>query len=197
MMLTEIAHGDDVEGPGLLLLDESLSRLSGTSAVDRWLSEIDDGVDPQRALPYAMITLAKRALAQPSSSTSALRSRIRTRSGRWLTLRANRLADEPARVSIIVEPIRPIEIAQLMADAYQLTTREREVVRLMAIGYSRTEMARLLVLSPHTVDDHIKRVFTKLQVRSRAELTCKLFFDQHAPRIYNDIPVGGTGWFIW
>src|SRR5205823_3038850 len=115
MVLTEIAHRDDIEGPGLLLLDESLSRLSSTSAAERWLSEIDDGIDPQRALPYAVITLAKRALGQTSTSTSALRSRIRTRRGRWLTLHANQLADEPAHVAIIIEPTRPVEIAQLMA----------------------------------------------------------------------------------
>jgi hypothetical protein len=57
-------------------------------------------------------------------------------------------------------------------------------------------MARDLGLSPHTVDDHIKRVYAKLDVRSRAELSTKLFFDQHAPRIVGAVPVGGTGWFL-
>ena len=40
------------------------------------------------------------------------------------------------------------------------------------------------------------RVYHKLGVRSRPELTAKIFFDQHIPRIHHDMPVGGTGWFL-
>lgn len=65
----------------------------------------------------------------------------------------------------------------------------------MTTGHSRSEIARMQSVSNHTVDDHVKRIFGKLQVRSRAELTAKLFFDQHAPRITQEVPVGGTGWF--
>ena len=68
---------------------------------------------------------------------------------------------------MIVEPCRPTEIAQIIADAYQLTRRERDIVRLLSTGHSRADIARLLVVSSHTVDDHIKRVYSKLGVRSR------------------------------
>jgi DNA-binding CsgD family transcriptional regulator len=193
MVLTEIDRRDSTDGPGLLLLDASLDRLNATGGALRWLAQIDDGVDPACGLPYTVMTVAHRALADPAKPA---RARSCTRAGRWLTLHAERLADNPTQVSVIIEPTRPIEIAELMADAYGLTARERGVVRLLAVGYSRTEIARKLVLSAHTVDDHIKRIFAKLDVRSRAELTAKLFFDQHAPRIAQDVPVGGTGWFI-
>jgi DNA-binding CsgD family transcriptional regulator len=195
MMLTEITHGDEA-GPGLLLLDRSLAPLSVSTAARRWLAEVDDGMDPHTELPYAVIMLANRAHAPATDHAYPLRSRIRTRTGRWLTFHAERLAGDATHVSVIIEPSRPVEIAQLIADAYQLTERERQVVRLLAGGHSRREIARLLSLSPHTVDDHIKRVFGKLGVRSRAELTSKLFFDQHLTRIETDVPVGGTGWFL-
>lgn len=199
MMLAEIGHGDcdTTDGPGLLLLDGSLGRLSVSTAALRWLAEIEDGRDPRNQLPYAVTTLAHRALTQPDGAAGPrVRSRIRTRAGRWFTLHAERLAGNGARVSVIVEPSRPIEIAQLVVDAYQLTERERQVVRLLAGGYARREIARWLSLSPHTVDDHVKRVFGKLGVRSRAELTATLFYDQHAGRIRDGVPVGGTGWFV-
>jgi DNA-binding CsgD family transcriptional regulator len=195
MVLTEIAHPHDADGPGLLLLSTELDPQHITPTAQRWLTAIEDGVDPGRELPYAVVTLATRALGGARSKGS-LRSRIRARSGQWLTLHAELLPGDPPQVSIIVEPSRPVEIAQLVADAYQLTARERDVVRLLACGYSRHEIARLLALSPHTVDDHIKRVFGKLQVRSRSELTYRLFFDQHAPRIYSEVPIGGSGWFL-
>ena len=158
MVLTEIAHPHDADGPGLLLLSAALDPLHITPTAQRWLTEIDDGVDPGREIPYGVMTLAARALTSAPPQGS-LRSRIRARTGQWLTLHAERLAGDPPQVSIIIEPSRPVEIARLVADAYQLTARERDVVRLLACGYSRHEIARLLTLSPHTVDDHIKRVF--------------------------------------
>jgi len=196
MVLTEIAQVEVADGPGLLLLDGSLALLSASAAAERWLGEIDDGLDPERRLPYAVMMLANQAVAQTAASSQALRTRIRTRAGRWVTLHAQRLAGDPSHVCVIIEPTRPVELAQLIADAYQLTPRERHIVRLLTSGHTRAEIARALTLSPHTIDDHVKRVFGKLQVHSRAELTAKLFFDQYAPRIHVDVPVGGTGWFI-
>lgn len=193
MVLSEIEHGDGTDGPGLVLLDESLAKIDATAGAVRWLGEIDDGVDVRSGLPYSVMTAAHRAVSNPTEPAHA---RIRTRTGRWLTMHAERLADHPDNISVIVEPTRPIEIAELMADAYGLTSRERQVVRLLAVGYSRTEIARMLKLSSHTIDDHVKSVFNKLAVSTRAELTAKLFFDQHLPRITTDVPVGGTGWFI-
>ncbi|WP_157195458.1 helix-turn-helix transcriptional regulator [Nocardia tenerifensis] len=192
MTLTEIAVGDDAEGPGLILLDPDLDRISTSAAAAHWLAQIDDDVDPRRELPYRVLNLAHQARSRPGRA----RGRVRTRAGRWLTLYAERLSGAGEQLSIIIEAGRPVEIAAPVADCYRLTVRERDVVKLLARGYSRAEIARSLILSPHTVDDHIKRVFAKLRVRSRAELTATLFFDQHMPRIHEDVPIGGTGWYL-
>ncbi|GAB0108103.1 LuxR C-terminal-related transcriptional regulator [Nocardia sp. JMUB6875] len=192
MVLTEIEAEDAVEGPGLLLLTPDLEPITATSSAAHWLDRIDDDRDPHLELPFCVLNSAHRARSRPGPS----RTRIRTRSGRWLTLHAEQLAGTDGNVSIILEATRPVEIAALIADTYHLTTRERQVVGLLTRGYSRTEIARVLAISAHTVDDHIKRVFAKLDVRSRPELTAKLFFDHHAPRIENETPVGGSGWFL-
>ncbi|MFI9508928.1 response regulator transcription factor [Nocardia sp. NPDC052566] len=192
MVLTEIAADEHVEGPGLLLLDPDFDRISTTTAAAHWLDRVDDDVDQRRGLPYCVLNLANQAWSRPGPA----RSRIRTRAGRWVTMHAERLAGPAEQISIIIEATRPVEIAALVADSYRLTAREREVVGLLARGHSRTEIARMLALSTHTVDDHIKRLFGKVGVRSRAELTAKLFFDQHMPRIQDEVPVGGTGWFL-
>jgi DNA-binding CsgD family transcriptional regulator len=191
LLLTEIAVDTDrPEGPGLVLLDDQFHRCTTTNAAQRWLDEIEDGVDTVRELPYALVSLAGRA----RDGDHSVRTRLRTRRGRWLTMHAERL--DTGGVSVIVEPTRPTELAALIADAYGLTAREREVVHLLALGYSRAEIAKSLVLSPHTVDDHVKRALAKVQVRSRAELTARLFFDQNVPRMHAEVPVGGTGWFV-
>jgi pimeloyl-ACP methyl ester carboxylesterase/DNA-binding CsgD family transcriptional regulator len=51
-----------------------------------------------------------------------------------------------------------------------LTEAERQVVALAAQGLANAEIASELFLSRYTVETHLKRVFTKLGVRSRAEL---------------------------
>lgn len=54
-------------------------------------------------------------------------------------------------------------------DANSLTAREREVLSLIARGFSATESARLLGLSRHTIGDHIKNIYRKLAITTRAE----------------------------
>ncbi len=51
----------------------------------------------------------------------------------------------------------------------QLTTREREVLDLLARGLDNTAIARRLVLSPKTVRNRVSDVLAKLHARTRAE----------------------------
>jgi DNA-binding NarL/FixJ family response regulator len=53
----------------------------------------------------------------------------------------------------------------------QLSPREREVMRLIARGYTYKEIARRLSLSVKTVETHVSAVLRKLQLSSRHELT--------------------------
>jgi DNA-binding NarL/FixJ family response regulator len=53
----------------------------------------------------------------------------------------------------------------------QLTGREREVLRLIAQGYTYKEIARELYISAKTVESHVSSVLRKLQLSSRHQLT--------------------------
>jgi DNA-binding NarL/FixJ family response regulator len=53
----------------------------------------------------------------------------------------------------------------------QLTSREREVLRLIAQGYTYKEIARELFISVKTVESHVSSVLRKLQLSSRHQLT--------------------------
>jgi DNA-binding NarL/FixJ family response regulator len=53
----------------------------------------------------------------------------------------------------------------------QLTTREREVLRLLARGYAYKEIASRLSISIKTVESHASAVLRKLQLTSRRELS--------------------------
>jgi DNA-binding NarL/FixJ family response regulator len=53
----------------------------------------------------------------------------------------------------------------------QLTAREREVLRLIARGYTYKEIARELYISVKTVESHVSSVLRKLQLSTRHQLT--------------------------
>jgi DNA-binding NarL/FixJ family response regulator len=60
-------------------------------------------------------------------------------------------------------PVSPV------ADDPGLTAREREVLKLLASGTGTGQIASGLHLSPHTVRNHVRNIFAKLDVHSRVE----------------------------
>lgn len=162
-------HGAE-EGPGLVLC-----RVSDTVVVDlasasaqRWLEQIDDG--SADGLPYAVA--AQVYLARRDPAGAVRRVRLRSRAGRWLTAHVERLGE--SSVSVILEPTRTEEMAELLSDAFFLTPRERQVAELAARGSTNREIGAAVFLSPYTVQDHLKSVYAKTGARNRSELSSVL-----------------------
>lgn len=66
------------------------------------------------------------------------------------------------------EPAGEENISKNVLDT--LTKRELEVVDLIGYGYSNGDIAKILFISEHTVKDHTKNIYRKLEVHSRFEL---------------------------
>lgn len=197
LLLAEIQAHAQPDAPGLLLLEaggapQSRSELQvrhASPTARQWLEQVDDS--SAGPLPYSIYSLALRAAREGHAV-----ARIRARSGRWLTVHAEAAAATGGAISLILQPSRPHEIAQILAGAYGLTAREAEVARLVAAGCNNEEIARLLFVSRYTVEDHLKKSYEKLGVRSRSELVSRLFFDQYVPRTRQEIALDGNGWFL-
>ena len=58
-----------------------------------------------------------------------------------------------------------------------LTTREVEVLALLARGHSNREIAQALVITPKTAANHIEHIYSKLGISTRAAAT--LYATQH------------------
>jgi DNA-binding CsgD family transcriptional regulator len=65
---------------------------------------------------------------------------------------------------------RPVEPESLE----MLTARQREILRLLATGMSNREIAATLVVTPRTVEAHLRRVYDKLGVRGRPDTVARL-----------------------
>ncbi|HEU5298659.1 MAG TPA: LuxR C-terminal-related transcriptional regulator [bacterium] len=61
--------------------------------------------------------------------------------------------------------------------APRLSPREREIVLLVAQGYPTKAIARQLGISIWTVSTHLRRIFARLGVQSRAAMVARLFRD--------------------
>ena len=71
----------------------------------------------------------------------------------------------------------PVDLVPILLEYFGMTEREAEVVFLVARGLSTKEIAAELCLSTHTVNDHLKVIFSKAGVSSRGELVARLFAD--------------------
>jgi DNA-binding CsgD family transcriptional regulator len=173
--------------PGIVLLAGDNSLSAADAAGERWLDELA-GAGAASVLAPVVIAVANQARAISTGggpTDGPARARVRTSSGTWLMVRGSALVDDrAARIAITFEPIRPHELAPLIADAYELTDRERDITQLVARGLPTDAIAQRLYLSPWTVQDYLKSVFEKVGVSTRGELVARLFFEHYAPRLH-------------
>jgi DNA-binding CsgD family transcriptional regulator len=186
LLVGEATDREWPDAPGIIIISERGEVESMTPGLDRWLDELPDGDPTTGRLPSAVLAVAGRAL-QPASAHppgDLPFARVLTHTGAWAVLHgATLISDGSRRVAVIVEPAHPARISPLLMSAYGLTERERDITRLVLRGYSTTEIAGELVLSAHTVQQHLKNVFEKTGVRSRRDLMGKVFFSYYEPRV--------------
>ena len=185
-----IGESTDPEGPnapGMIVLGSDWRPESMSPGVEAWLDDLPDGNREACRLPPVVLAVAGRAAAAvsgPDDPTEVAVARVLTRSGRWVVLHGVPLAAVDARrVAVIVEPAHPARIAPLLMSAYSLTEREQQLARLVLQGFSTTDIAARLVISVHTVQEHLKNIFAKTGVRSRRDLVTKIFFAHYEPRL--------------
>lgn len=56
---------------------------------------------------------------------------------------------------------------------YQLTEREKEILQLLVDGQTKNQIADTLFLSYHTIDTHLRNIYSKLHVNSRSDAVVK------------------------
>jgi DNA-binding CsgD family transcriptional regulator len=107
-----------------------------------------------------------------------------------LILYASRLthAGAPGQVAVMFEVAHPMEVAPLIMQAYHLTKREGEVTHFLLQGCATTEIAAILQITANTVQEHLKAIFAKANVRSRRELTGRIFAQHYQPHFLADAP---------
>ena len=175
---------ESTQATGVLLLDEDNTIVRANDAAEEWFEELPPVAAGDRAGGVVAAVAGRARRAAAGEDTADASARVRTASGRWLLIHGSVLGDEPGpRTVVILEPIGPIELAPLIADAFGLTDRERAITELVAQGLSTAAISERLFLSSWTVQDHLKSIFEKAGVGTRGELVARLFFEHYVPRL--------------
>jgi DNA-binding CsgD family transcriptional regulator len=95
------------------------------------------------------------------------------------------IAEEPLDgVAVVFEHanVRCVLVVQIPGARRSLSPRESQIARLIADGATNRLIASVLDISLWTVSTHIRRIFAKLGVNSRAEMVAQLFGAHHLSR---------------
>ena len=147
------------------------------------LPQEDDHLAIQQATAEARQALAEAVVAVAMATDRALASVRRldeALAGVNPTAPYSRLGERGE----LLEAVRVVgTISRLAGAEVALSHREREVLALIAEGYSNKAIAKTLFVSPNTVKTHVASLLTKLRADSRVQLaaiaTRHAFAEQH------------------
>lgn len=186
------------DGPALVILDAAGRVRSITPGAREWLAELVDGsatgMEPIPEPVYLVAAHARRAGgddgADGADAGAPACVQVRTRHRGWVHLHASRLEGADAAdgsVAVVMTQAQAPDLMPLFALGYRLTPREQDVLRFLARGMSTAEITRQLDISHYTVRDHVKALFAKVGVRSRAELVARIFARHYFERLEADV----------
>ena len=148
--------------PDLILLDLLLPRKSGADVIPE-LADVAPEAKVLVVSSQAAPSSVRRALSAGASGYLPKRS-----SDRELVTAIRLVADgsgyvEPDLGAKLVTPGGPSALEPL-------SERERDIIQLLALGYTNQEIGKKLFISVRTVDTHRAHIMRKLQLETRAEL---------------------------
>lgn len=144
------------DGGGLAVLSALSGEVPGTRFLALSVSDASDDV-------IAVVRAGARGYVTKNVSAVELADAVRRVAGGDAVF-------SPRLAGFVLDAFSSRDVPVVDQELDLLTAREREVLRLIARGYSYREVAGELVISIKTVETHVSSVLRKLQLSNRREL---------------------------
>ena len=156
--------------PNVVIMDLAMPRLNGIEATLRILEEAPQtkviclSVHDEQRLVSAVIDAGASGYLVKDCAFKELAQAVNT-------VVANQVYISPGIAAILVADYRARRDGVDETAFSRLTTREREIVQLLAEGHSTKQISAQLKVSPKTVATHREHAMSKLNINSIAQLT--------------------------
>jgi two-component system, NarL family, response regulator NreC len=151
--------------PDVAVLDVSMPRMNGLAAA-RAIRETTPGTAIVALTRYSDAAYVK-ALLDAGASGYVLK---RSASGELLAAIRAAARGERHLDAMLSESVNPRSTSRRAAPVVRVSAREREVLRLMALGYSNKEIAQSLGVAVKTVEVHKSNAMRKLELTGRIDV---------------------------
>jgi DNA-binding NarL/FixJ family response regulator len=170
----EASNGEDaireasLVSPDVILMDLNMPGINGIEATRRILTE-------QPQVHILVLTMFEDDDSVFAAMRAGARGYLLKGAEGSETLQAIRVVSRgeaifsPAIAGRMMQYFGAPRFPNMQEPFPELTDREREVLSLIAQGYTNQAIAERLVISPRTLRNHISSIFSKLQVTSRLE----------------------------
>lgn len=174
-----LAHKDSLkEEPFIVFLDIGLPGISGVegvSIINKKFSEthlvILSGNTDEDIIWQAISKGANGYLLKPVSLEEIKKQIEIVKNGGALI--------SPEIAQILINRVNTIGQKKKSIISDKLTVRENEVIEQLVNGFTYKEIANVLGISVSTVNDHLKNIYNKLGVNSKAELISKILSERN------------------
>lgn len=166
---TAVAEAGELD-PDVVLMDLNLPDVDGVEAARRIV-----GRSPHTAV--LMLTMFENEAAVFAAMRAGARGYLLKGARNEQIIRAVRAIGDGEAIfspAIATRVLHLLGTAAPAGDSLpQLTTREREIMQLIALGMGNASIADRLVLSHKTVRNHVSHIFRKLRVTDRSQAIAK------------------------
>ncbi len=173
---------------GVIVLDRSLSPVYSSESTVNLVSILNPKINPHRPLvsnlPKELLAACADLFGAPSGSKEkpckTLSVELSTdKMRRQMTVQVKKIHQHNSEpfILLFINPNNQNMVSENLNRRFGISTREMDIVDLLSKGKKNSEIGKELFISEYTVENHLRSIYRKMQVKNRTALVLKIIKD--------------------